>query len=228
MLHAFTYHHHDHPLLTLVLLTPLLMDKTLLLWAVQSHGHRTPSRAEAEKCVGGEADGGGDGGLGAVLGNEWLVEDFRRGVAAGWTTTTGGADGSDEESAKSSEERFESPLLSMGGVASVGEGVAPSARDITAAGKRAAEEPAEALLGLHWSSWFAIFETNAESCSRRRLDKVWSKLMLRFHPDQAYRHPWSAECANLASIIISAGRELILEKTACGSRNNDFEKEDLL
>ena len=35
---------------------------------------------------------------------------------------------------------------------------------------------------------------------------------------QAYRHPWSADCANLASIVISAGRELIFEMAPCGAR----------
>jgi hypothetical protein len=195
----------------------------IFLVKTRCHGRRTPSRAEAEKCA---ALGEGDGGISEVLGNEWLVEDFRRGVVGGWSTSSGiNVDEVDDEGGAAA---FESPLLSTGGAASAGEGVAPEEKDRTAAGKRAATEPASALLGLHWSSWYGLFDTNADACSRRALDKSWSKQMLKYHPDEAYRHPWSAECAQLASIIISAGRELILEKTPCGSRRTSENKEDML
>jgi hypothetical protein len=40
-----------------------------------------------------------------------------------------------------------------------------------------------------------------------------------FLSGQAYRHPWSADCANLASIVVSAGRELLFEMTPCGARS---------
>merc|ERR1712046_212058 len=80
------------------------------------------------------------------------------------------------------------------------------------------------LRGLHMSSWYELFGTSQEACDRGSLEKVWSKLMLKFHPDQAFRHPWSAECANLALLLISAGRELILEHTPCGARQSSFNK----
>jgi hypothetical protein len=40
----------------------------------------------------------------------------------------------------------------------------------------------------------------------------------RYNADEAYRHSWSIECANLASLLVSSGRDLIYEWTSCGSR----------
>jgi len=66
--------------LLLVLLLLLLnchqVSYKIFLVKTRCRGARTPTREEAETC--------GEHGV-DFLGNEWLVEDFRRGVAHGWS-----------------------------------------------------------------------------------------------------------------------------------------------
>ena len=53
-----------------------LVSYKVFLVKTRCRGARTPTRAEAEAC--------GASGI-ELLADEWLVEDFRRGVAHGWS-----------------------------------------------------------------------------------------------------------------------------------------------
>jgi len=170
----------------------------IFLVKTRCHGHRTPTRDEAEKC--------GDMGIELLL-SESLVEDFRRGVSHGWSRRR-------EEAASKASKGLQAEGEEHKGVL----GIAAPGRPQGEADEAwsPGEEP---MAGLHWSSWYGVFGTTAESCNRASLDMAWSALVLRFDATQAYRHSWTSECANLASILVSAGRELLLEMTPCGARS---------
>jgi hypothetical protein len=38
----------------------------------------------------------------------------------------------------------------------------------------------QVMSGIHWSSWYRLFKTSADTCTKISLDSEWSKLMLRF------------------------------------------------
>mmetsp|Transcript_21043 Transcript_21043/g.27375 ORF Transcript_21043/g.27375 Transcript_21043/m.27375 type:complete len:155 (+) Transcript_21043:1-465(+) len=143
-----------------------------------------------------------------MLSDAWLVEDFRRGVSNGWSTlvlntSNQGAGGYKDINAQYIEELNEGQQTS---------GAHTMMKQV--------------LDGIHWSSWYRLFKTSANDCNKLALDAEWSKLMLRYNAVESYRHSWSIECANLASLLVSSGRDLIYEWTECGDKKLQHSEHD--
>ena len=70
----------------------------------------------------------------------------------------------------------------------------------------------------HWGAWYDLFGfEQRQRCTVRKLKSAYRRLQATYHPDKfeprSMRH-----CAEHASVILSAGRELLLVHGACGRR----------
>jgi hypothetical protein len=68
----------------------------------------------------------------------------------------------------------------------------------------------------YWEEWYKLFNLTRETCTKRGLTKQFRKLYLVYHPDKHRR-----EChahAHAMSLVLGAGRELLMTNTDCGNR----------
>jgi ankyrin repeat protein len=82
---------------------------------------------------------------------------------------------------------------------------------------------------IHWLAWYALFEVDAtNACNSAMVGKAWRTLSLTYAPEKQVGSDVKGvtKCATDAMLIISAGKEALIERSPCAKNRSGLHSKD--